>query len=242
MATHLFLCIHYSLSSHSVRVAQKNVVLHKKLVVSTRKIFHIKVRLPTKIMWVTTKYVVSAKKIMWHQKRDSCWLNMFSVAQKRNTLKPKNFRFFFCPNINPSEIISCQNYFSKIECFFFFFFPVTQMKIYIEDQFLGRNMWKKRTQYCWNDVLVMYLINTNYVVSFVINNMIAITVIFCLFLLSYGFDIFFVILNFIALWKVWSIICVMISFKSSMYFLFSSAILNWTINKISSPPFGMGEG
>ena len=120
MATHLFLCIHYSLSSHSVRVAQKNVVLHKKLVVSTRKIFHIKVRLPTKIMWVTTKYGVSAKKIMWRQKRDSCWLNMFSVAQKRNTLKPKNFRFFFCPNINPSEIISCQNYFSKIECFFFF--------------------------------------------------------------------------------------------------------------------------
>ena len=57
------------------------------------------------------------------------------------------------------------------------------MKIYIEDQFLGGNMWEKRTRYCWNDVLVMYQINTNYVVSFVINNMIAITVIFCLFLL-----------------------------------------------------------
>ena len=122
-----------------------------------------------------------------------------------NTLKPKNFGrtkfwIFFCLNINPSEIISCQN-FSKIEVFFFF--AVTQMKICIEDQFLAGNMREKRTQYCWNDVLVMYLINTNYVVSFVINNMIAITVIFCLFLLSY--DMFFVILNFNAFWKVWSV-------------------------------------
>ena len=80
------------------------------------------------------------------------------------------------------------------------------MKICIEDQFLGGNMREKRTEYCWNDVLVMYLINTNYVVSFVINNMIAITVIFCLLLLSYGFDIFFVILNCNAFWKVWSVI------------------------------------
>ena len=116
MATHLFLCIHHSLSSHSVRIAQKNVVLYKKLVVSTRKIFHIKVRLPTKIIWVTTQYGVSTKKIMWRQKRDSCWLNMFSVAQKRNTLKPKNFvgtkfRIFFCPNINPSKILSCPKLF-----------------------------------------------------------------------------------------------------------------------------------
>ena len=39
------------------------------------------------------------------------------------TLKPKifgraKFRIFFCPNINPSEIISCRN-FSKIQLFFF---------------------------------------------------------------------------------------------------------------------------
>ena len=31
---------------------------------------------------------------------------------------------------------------------FLFLFVVTQMKIYIEDQFLGGNMWEKRTQYC----------------------------------------------------------------------------------------------
>ena len=36
-------------------------------------------------MWVTKKYVVATKKIMWHPKEDSCWLIMFSVAQKRNT-------------------------------------------------------------------------------------------------------------------------------------------------------------
>ena len=35
-------------------------------------------------MRVTKKYVV-AKKNMWHPKEDSYWLNMFSVAQKRNT-------------------------------------------------------------------------------------------------------------------------------------------------------------
>ena len=31
---------------------------------------------------------------------------------------------------------------------FRFLFAVTQMKIYIEDQFLGGNIWEKRTQYC----------------------------------------------------------------------------------------------
>ena len=31
----------YSLSSHSVRVAQKNIALHKELFVSTKKLFHI---------------------------------------------------------------------------------------------------------------------------------------------------------------------------------------------------------
>ena len=40
-------------------------------------------------MWVTKKYVVATKKIMWHPKEDSCWLNMFSVAQKRNTCLQK---------------------------------------------------------------------------------------------------------------------------------------------------------
>ena len=69
------------------------------------------------------------------------------------TLKPKNFgrakfRIFFCPNINPSEIISCRN-FSKIQ---FFFLAVTQMKIYIEDQSLWGNVGKKN-----NTVEMMYL-------------------------------------------------------------------------------------
>ena len=60
--------------------------------------------------------------------------------KKRLTLKHKNFcgtkfRIFFCPNIDPSEILSCPKLFR---------FAVTQMKIYIEDQFLGRNMWERR--------------------------------------------------------------------------------------------------
>ena len=49
----------YSLSSHSVRVAQKNVICcTKNYVVSTKKnISH------------TKKYVVATKKIMWYQKK-----------------------------------------------------------------------------------------------------------------------------------------------------------------------------
>ena len=40
-------------------------------------------------MRVTKKYVVATKKIMWHLKDDSCWLNMFSFAHKRNTCLQK---------------------------------------------------------------------------------------------------------------------------------------------------------
>ena len=72
---------------------------------------------------------------------------------------------FFCPNINSSEILSRPKLFpAKIfrKYNFSFFFAITQMEIYIEDQFLGGNMWEeKRIQYCWNDALTMYLINTN---------------------------------------------------------------------------------
>ena len=32
-------------------------------------------------MLVTKKYFVATKKIMWHPKEDSRWLNMFSVAK-----------------------------------------------------------------------------------------------------------------------------------------------------------------
>ena len=40
-------------------------------------------------MWVTKICVVATKKIMWHPKENSCWLNMFSVAQKTNTCLQK---------------------------------------------------------------------------------------------------------------------------------------------------------
>ena len=96
-------------------------------------------------------------------------LGFFSV---RILIRPKFWvvQNYFLPKFFENRII-------------LFFLEVTQMKIYTEDQFLRGNMWGKRTRYCWNDVLVMYQINTSYV-SFIINNMIAITVIFCLFLLS----------------------------------------------------------
>ena len=42
-------------------------------------------------MWVTKKHVVATKKIMWHPKGDSCWQNVFSVAQKRNACFQKIF-------------------------------------------------------------------------------------------------------------------------------------------------------
>ena len=101
------------------------------------------------------------------------------------------------------------------------------MKIYVEDQSLGGNMWEKRTQYCWNDVLVMHLNNTNYVVSFAMNNMITITVIFCLFLLSYSFDIFFMILNFQCLLE--SLTCNFLWwFLSNVPCIFFSCLLFWT--------------
>ena len=58
-----------SLSSHSVRVALKNVALHKKLCYVDKK-----------------KYVAP--------KRDSRWLNMFSIAQKRNTSWQKKFMLY----------------------------------------------------------------------------------------------------------------------------------------------------
>ena len=56
----------YSLSSHSVGVPQKMLCCTKNYIESTKKIFHIKVTLPTKIMWVTknvlaTNYVTLKK-------------------------------------------------------------------------------------------------------------------------------------------------------------------------------------
>ena len=58
-------------------VAQKNV--------STKKIFHIKLRCAPKLCESQKMCCGNKKKSFYTQKRDSCWLNMFSVAQKRNT-------------------------------------------------------------------------------------------------------------------------------------------------------------
>ena len=62
MATHLFLFIHDVLYAHIMYMLHKNLCVNKR-------IFHIEVTLPTKIMWVTKKYVVATKKIMWHRNK-----------------------------------------------------------------------------------------------------------------------------------------------------------------------------
>ena len=54
----------------------KNSVLQKNCYVNKKKIFHIEVNVAHKIMWVTKKYVVATKKIRWHPKEDSFWLNV----------------------------------------------------------------------------------------------------------------------------------------------------------------------
>ena len=54
----------YSLSSHSVRVAQKNIALHKELFVSTKKLFH--------IGCVAPENYVSRKKNMLRQQKKLC--------------------------------------------------------------------------------------------------------------------------------------------------------------------------
>ena len=73
----------YSLSSHSVGVPQKMLCCTKSYIESTKKIFHIKVGLPTKITW--SQKICFGNKLCDTKKRDSCWLDMFSVGHKRNT-------------------------------------------------------------------------------------------------------------------------------------------------------------
>ena len=68
----------YSLSLHSVRVAQKDVVSTKKNISRRSYVAHQN--------YVTHKKICSGnKKNISYQKRDSCCLNMFSVAQKKNS-------------------------------------------------------------------------------------------------------------------------------------------------------------
>ena len=70
----LYALIQYMLHITMLRAAQKN-----------KKIFHIVVKLRTKIIWTPQKYVVATNnKKFVTPKRDSCWLNLFG-AQKLKT-------------------------------------------------------------------------------------------------------------------------------------------------------------
>ena len=52
----------FDLSKAARRCKKKMLSCTKNYVVSTKKIFHIEIKLPTKIMWVT-------KKMLWQQKK-----------------------------------------------------------------------------------------------------------------------------------------------------------------------------
>ena len=87
MATHLFLFIH---DGH-IRQHKKILCCTKTIVSNKRNIwnFYVKLTLRNKIIWVTKIYLMATKKIMWHPKESSRWLNMFSVTQKTNTCLQK---------------------------------------------------------------------------------------------------------------------------------------------------------
>ena len=61
----------------------RNYVLHKNLCCIDKKIFHIKIMLLTSITR-DTKNCYGNKKIMSEAKKESYWLNIFGVPQKRN--------------------------------------------------------------------------------------------------------------------------------------------------------------
>ena len=87
IATHLFFFIHDVLYAH-IRLHKEILCCTKNCCVNKKNISHRSWCCANKIMWVT-KNMLWRQKIMWHPKEDSCWLNMFSVAQKRNTCLQK---------------------------------------------------------------------------------------------------------------------------------------------------------
>ena len=75
-------------------------------------------------------------------------------SQKELTLKPKNFgetkfRIFFCPNINPYEILSCPKWFPaeifENRIFLFFFCINSNENPYRRSIFRGKHMAKENT-------------------------------------------------------------------------------------------------
>ena len=68
----------------------KKSCVAQKTVLSTKKIFHIGVNVAQQnYVSHKKKNVLATKKIMWHSKENSCWLKIFSAAQKRNTCSQK---------------------------------------------------------------------------------------------------------------------------------------------------------
>ena len=67
----------------------KKSCVAQTIVVSTKKMFHMKVNVAQENYMSHKKICCGDKKELWHPKEDSCCLNMFSVAQKRITCLQK---------------------------------------------------------------------------------------------------------------------------------------------------------
>ena len=87
IATHLLLFIHDVLYAH-IRLHKKILCCTKNCCVNKTIVSHRSWCCAIKLCG-SQKNMLWRKKELWHLKEDSCWLNMFSVAQKRNTCLQK---------------------------------------------------------------------------------------------------------------------------------------------------------
>ena len=67
-----------------LRVAQKSILYQQQ------KMFHIEVRLHTKITWATKKYFVGTKRIVWHPRERLMWTKHLSCCTEKEYMLTKN--------------------------------------------------------------------------------------------------------------------------------------------------------
>ena len=100
-------CTCFSLYKMLTLGSTKNLVFHKKLLCQQKKIFPIEINVAQQ-NYVSRKEIccghkknyVTPKRRLILTREDSCWLNMFSVAQKRNTclqkMAPDAYEYMLC--------------------------------------------------------------------------------------------------------------------------------------------------
>ena len=80
-----------------------------------KKIFQIEVSVSQQNYVSHKKYVVATKKIMRHPKEDSGWLNVFSVAQKRNPCLQKWVPIAYKSMLNWLKFCVAEKYFDVVQ-------------------------------------------------------------------------------------------------------------------------------